>query len=678
MNWGKILDLMDVIANSPIGRVVAMAVAVLAGVATVVKLINGVRTWMHSRRATVLERKLAEMAGVSAYTGADIANACRSYIEPNCASTDPSDEDDLRNVVALAPLFLTIDEHLKRGGERRHVILLADSGMGKTSFCINYYAREQKKRLKQRQRVAIVPLGSGDPVAQIGVLGQESETVLFLDAFDEDPAAVDDPHGRLRTLMSKASKFKNVVVTCRSQFFENDDSIPKGSGIMYAASRRAGVSREFPLHKLFLAPLNNQQIEKYLAKNFAYSSVRNFSRRHQARKLVSAIPELSVRPMLLELIPDLIREKKSIDQLFGLYEYLVESWLRRERDWIDEHALKEISIELAVVMFLRQRHGLGDRIGADHLEQIAALNNSTVVAWKLKSRSLLNRDIEGNYKFAHRSIMEFLVLVACLRGDVRALAVEWTDLMKDLLVSLANTSRDAEAKTLELLSLDLSATKVFPLATSIAPPRRLSVAECKRVIRNEHVSLRHSRRIPVAWRNMRYDVNLIVKAGVVSSYVVNDQTHGISWLITDVSKVSDASERELYADRFADSAPVAGRIAALFGPRLNASYRHPSLEEMITLWQCEPDICDRFGLTRIFDQTGIYWIGDRVEDGYLCCSFGSEPHLSPELSLIDTRADQAGRKLFLYELLGKYGMVNRSHYRAFCAYIVEEVSDLAA
>src|SRR5688500_5449247 len=109
MNWGRILDLLEGIANSPLGKVVAIVVAALAAVATIVKLINGVRTWMHSRKATALERKLAEMAGVSAYTEADIANACRSYIEPNCASTDPSDEDDLRNVVALATLFRTIE-----------------------------------------------------------------------------------------------------------------------------------------------------------------------------------------------------------------------------------------------------------------------------------------------------------------------------------------------------------------------------------------------------------------------------------------------------------------------------------------------------------------------------------------------------------------------------------------
>ncbi len=32
--------------------------------------------------------------------------------------------------------------------------------------------------------------------------------------------------------------------------------------------------------------------------------------------------------MLLELLPDLVRERRSISELFGLYEFLVEKWLQ--------------------------------------------------------------------------------------------------------------------------------------------------------------------------------------------------------------------------------------------------------------------------------------------------------------------------------------------------------------
>jgi hypothetical protein len=35
----------------------------------------------------------------------------------------------------------------------------------------------------------------------------------------------------------------------------------------------------------------------------------------------------------------------------------------------------------------------------------------------MKTRSLLNRDAGGNFKFAHRSIMEYMVAERILRGD---------------------------------------------------------------------------------------------------------------------------------------------------------------------------------------------------------------------------------------------------------------------
>lgn len=666
-------DIINDVFSSWWAKALAAAPFVVAVIIAALRIFNGLYQLVKNYKASKLEKKISKTTGVTAYTASEIENACRSYIEPNCTSTDPSDEDDLRNVVALAPLFRTVDDHFARGGERRHIILLADSGMGKTSFCINYYAREQKKRVKNRRKIGIVPLGSGDPISQINNFENQNETILFLDAFDEDPSAVSNPYDRLRHLMSVASKFRNVVVTCRSQFFENDDSIPKGSGIMYAAARKAGIPREFPLHKLFLAPFNEQQVKKYLVKNFSYSSLSNIHRRRQAAKLVGSIPELSVRPMLLELVPDLIREKREVFQLFELYDYLIESWLRRERDWINENDLRAISVELAVVIFVRQRQGLGDRISAETLEEIASEYNSSIATWKLKSRSLLNRDIVGNFKFAHRSVMEFLVVLASLKGDKRALSVEWTDLMKDLLVSLANTSAESEERTIEFLKNDLSATKVFPLANSVDGPRRLSLSECKRALRNENISVRHSRRIPVAWRNTRYDVKCVAKTSEVASYLIGDQTHGLSWMINDVSGAKDPTERELYVDRFVENRHAGQNMHDILGASTRLSYRYPSIVELITLWECESYLCQHFGIRHIFDPTGIYWVGDKIEENYICASFGSEPYLQSELKPIDARFRNGKQKFHLYELVSKYGMVNRMPYRAFSALVIEDV-----
>ena len=60
----------------------------------------------------------------------------------------------------------------------RHTILLADSGMGKTSFVLNYYARH-KRKLWSEFKLAVVPLGAPDADALIQAVSEKTNTVLF-------------------------------------------------------------------------------------------------------------------------------------------------------------------------------------------------------------------------------------------------------------------------------------------------------------------------------------------------------------------------------------------------------------------------------------------------------------------------------------------------------------------
>lgn len=255
--------------------------------------------------------------------------------------------------------------------------------------------------------------------------------------------------------------------------------------------------------------------------------------------------------MLLELLPDLVRDKLSITQLFGLYKLLVEKWLQRERDWIQEEELLNISMEIAVVLFIQQRAGKGDRISSSQLELIASNHSHPLEAWKLKSRSLLNRDIRGDYKFAHRSVMEYLFLQSAICGDVRCFGVEWTDFMKDLLVSWGNTDANSSKEaTKEFFKNDLGATGLFPLASPLKTPYRRSSGECKSVLRNEYISNRHTRNIPVSWRNNYLEVKKLASTGEVYAYQITDPTHGLVWLINDTSRLVDSDERDLYRDSF--------------------------------------------------------------------------------------------------------------------------------
>jgi hypothetical protein len=64
------------------------------------------------------------------------------------------------------------------------MILLADSGMGKTSAVLNYYAQNQRGRRDKRRRLAVVPLGNSNADEKIKNIEDQSNTSIFLDAFD--------------------------------------------------------------------------------------------------------------------------------------------------------------------------------------------------------------------------------------------------------------------------------------------------------------------------------------------------------------------------------------------------------------------------------------------------------------------------------------------------------------
>lgn len=146
-----------------------------------------------------------------------------SYIRPFCTSTDPSYGSELdRTIGVIEDIYDVIDRFLslKKGNDlQRHLLLLADSGMGKTSFFINYCVRNQKLNRKKRYKIAIIPLGIKEPEKYIRKIKNQSDTILFLDAFDEDIKAQIECNKRLMELMEERQHFRRIILTCRTHFF---------------------------------------------------------------------------------------------------------------------------------------------------------------------------------------------------------------------------------------------------------------------------------------------------------------------------------------------------------------------------------------------------------------------------------------------------------------------------
>lgn len=468
------------------GAAVLLGVGLIRGVFFIAQLFALRRTQAIAKRVEARTKALS-------FTKDEFVNASQDWIEPDCGNVDPSNEGEHRNDVTVRePVFRALDRELA-AVHGKHLLILADSGMGKTSLLLNFLLREENSSRREERPVAIVPLGRADALDQIATIPHQADTVLLLDALDEDAEAAADCDRRLDTLMKKAANFKAILLTCRTQFFANDSQIPRSTGVTRVGPRRAGTPGIYEFRTIYLHPFSDEQVRRYIKKIYPIWAV---TRRRQAMKIVEKIPELSVRPMLLTLIPDLLEKRPDIHEIWELYDFMVLQWLEREKGWIEPSELLRISTVIAVELLSRRLERKSERIPVKELVGLIEATKTPVETWKLTARSLLNRDSAGHFKFAHRSVMEFLFVKSLVEGNDTALKCEWTDMVCEFFLSWGRcvTNEAAIIRAEAILAHDLTPTKLFPI-----PPKALRKVPSQKMSRGIIVSP-HSTGLPLKWR----------------------------------------------------------------------------------------------------------------------------------------------------------------------------------
>ena len=268
--------------------------------------------------------------------------------------------------------------------------------------------------------------------------------MLCLDALDEDRKAIEDHRGRILELVKLTKGFRAVVITCRSQFFPTDEEIPVETGLLKIAVRAAGEEAEYLFRKFYLSPFTDDQVESYLRRRFSWYQHRE---RRRAREIAAKIGDLVARPMLLAHIEDLVGSDLDYEYAFQIYEEMVNSWLQREKGYVkDTEALREFSELVAVNLLLNQKQRGWERIPGSELQPLAEAHQIPLQGWQLRGRSLLNKDADGNYKFAHRSVMEYLFAKRFALGKVAFHPGLWTDQIQSFFFEMVRHGRVGNSK----------------------------------------------------------------------------------------------------------------------------------------------------------------------------------------------------------------------------------------
>jgi hypothetical protein len=313
-------------------------------------------------------------------------------------------------------LFNYIDGHLLRPEADKFILLLADTGMGKTVFLANYLAHRVLRR--KRSDVEAVYLSLNNPGADalrlIEEIGKErgvrtAKTVLLLDGLDEDVQSLGRPGERLLALLAKSQNFHRVIVTSRTQLFGKDNVIPTDSHVPRNVLRDVGHGSH-KIEKLYCSPFSLAQEDAYLRRKFWK---REDLRR--ARETVRKMDDLSARPLLLSHIDATFSQETEIKRTSQVYELLVDKWTawdEKKKKVDDPAVLREFLECLAVELYTRWAKEMGDVIGDSEPElQNVAARFKTKLPKEIADvcvRSLLTRDAKRNLKFAHRSILEYL------------------------------------------------------------------------------------------------------------------------------------------------------------------------------------------------------------------------------------------------------------------------------
>ncbi|MCP4688669.1 MAG: hypothetical protein GY859_11505, partial [Desulfobacterales bacterium] len=71
-----------------------------------------------------------------------IQRSTRWFIRPRCSNIDPGREKEIRHALTAThgDLFKKVDQFIEEDADIKHLLVLADSGTGKTTFVLNYYA----------------------------------------------------------------------------------------------------------------------------------------------------------------------------------------------------------------------------------------------------------------------------------------------------------------------------------------------------------------------------------------------------------------------------------------------------------------------------------------------------------------------------------------------------------
>lgn len=398
------------------------------------EIIKNVKEW---RDKEIRKLKATNSAGLK------LVSTSKYFIPINGQLEAPHNTDEIfvsDNRFLLTKKFINQYLNSKVTSKKRYIIL-GGSGMGKSTFSADLFYQYINKYNPRNIPfpINILNLGDSDVLDKIAELSKKEdacESILILDALDENVDAAKDIYSFKKKIELVTNIFKFVIITGRTQLFQDETSEPDEGIINQGGSGEKRLKWE----RIYVSPFSEYEIQTYLANKFTIGT-ENY---RKAIQIVNKGNDLMSRPMILSFIDDLLGfarcERLTIVEI---YKTIIDKWLSREcktqedsDNRLNVNDLYIFSKRLAVYMYDKWETTGISHITKSEYEYFIESNGYSGNPYSFRGRSLINRKSDGSIKFSHKSFWEFFLALDILENPGKSLSQDNLDMAKQFTLEL--------------------------------------------------------------------------------------------------------------------------------------------------------------------------------------------------------------------------------------------------
>lgn len=343
----------------------------------------------------------------------------------------PHDSD---NITRSNRSFDLVDKLLKdifspdEGTWKRRFAILGGTGMGKSTFSaylfykyINYYKYKECK-----YPIYIKYLGQKDVLSDLRNMSEKndvSQSILILDALDENRNATNDTKAFLDEIEEITDKYRIVILTSRTQFFPNKESEPTKGNIL----QNSRSNRFLLWEVIYISPFDEKETRRYLETKFKVPS-KEYSK---AIKIAALSNDLMMRPMILSYVNYLLdlADNKTI-KVSEIYARIIDKWLSDECEGqaLGKSDLYTFSKNLSFYIYEKWKQSGESYVTEEEFQNFLSQNDYHDIPYSFRGRSLVNRRGDGSIKFSHKSFWEFFMAVNSIENPFKSFEREGFDM----------------------------------------------------------------------------------------------------------------------------------------------------------------------------------------------------------------------------------------------------------